>query len=117
MGAKRFADALVAEYLLRYDELHLQYLDYIASNIAMSTWIERKYQSFLPFDNTSPNGRHGFVPSSQWFRDMYDCFIERHRHDFNQHTAMLSAEICAIDHSHKVCCYQALLPSIVGQPS
>ncbi|KAF8802776.1 hypothetical protein BYT27DRAFT_7111482, partial [Phlegmacium glaucopus] len=102
MGAKRFTDALVAEYLLRYDELHLQYLDYIASNIMMNTWIGKKYQSFLPFHDTSPDGRHGFVPRSQWFRDMYDHFMEDHQHEFNQHTAMLLAEICAIDHSHKI---------------
>ncbi|KAF8801127.1 hypothetical protein BYT27DRAFT_7227031 [Phlegmacium glaucopus] len=102
MGAKWFTDALVAEYLLRYDELHLQYLDYIASNIMMNTWIGKKYQSFLPFHDTSPDGRHRFVPCSQWFWDMYDCFMEDHRHEFNQHTAMLSAEICAIDHSHKI---------------
>ena len=102
MGAKRFADALVAEYLLRYDELQLQYLEYISSNITMNTWMGKKYQSFLPFHDTSPDGRHGYVPRSQWFRDMYDRFMEDHQHEFNQHTAMLSAEICAIDHSHKV---------------
>jgi hypothetical protein len=34
---------------------------------------------------------------------MYDRFIEEHKEELEQHTAMLSAEICAIDHSHKVC--------------
>ncbi|KAF8802563.1 hypothetical protein BYT27DRAFT_7226296 [Phlegmacium glaucopus] len=92
----------IAEYLLHYDELHLQYLDYISSNIMMNTWIGKKYQSFLPFHNASPDGCHGFVPRSQWFWDMYDHFMEDHQHEFNQHTAMLSAEICAIDHSHKI---------------
>ena len=114
MGAKRFADALVAEHLLRYDELQLQYLDYITCSITMNTWMGKKYPSFLPFHDTSPDGRHGFVPRSQWFRDMYDRFMEDHRHEFNQHTAMLSAEICAIDHSHKVCRYEAQLYSNIG---
>uniref|UniRef100_A0A8H7Y1A9 3'-5' exonuclease n=1 Tax=Psilocybe cubensis TaxID=181762 RepID=A0A8H7Y1A9_PSICU len=41
-------------------------------------------------------------PNAQWIRDMYDSFIEKHGHDFNQHTAMLTGEICAIDHSHKI---------------
>jgi len=45
---------------------------------------------------------------------MYDRFMEDHRHEFNQHTAMLSAEICAIDHSHKVCSYEAWLYSNIG---
>ena len=67
MGAKRFTDALVAEYLLRYDELQLQYLDYITCNITMDTWMGKKYQSFLPFHDTSPDVCHGFVPGSQWF--------------------------------------------------
>ena len=114
MGAKRFTDALVTEYLLRYDELHLQYLDYIASTLTMNKWMGKKYQSFLPFHDTSSDGCHGFVPSARWFRDMYDRFMEDHRHEFNQHTAMLLAEICAIDHSHKVHSYEALLLSIIG---
>ncbi|KAF8057819.1 hypothetical protein FPV67DRAFT_1394478, partial [Lyophyllum atratum] len=47
-------------------------------------------------------GFHGFVPSAQWLRDIYDQFIEEHRDQFNQHTAMLTAKICAIDHSFKL---------------
>ena len=102
MGAKRFSDALLVQHLLRYDKLHLQYLDFLAhccQDLAKFTNI--KYKSFLSFDDTSPDGYHGFVPSSQWLRDVYDNFIEEHRHDFNQHMGMLMAEICAIDHSHK----------------
>lgn len=101
MGAKQVSDALRVQHLLRYDELHLQYLDFLAVR-RLDGWLGRKYGAFLPFDNTSPKGPHGFVPNSVWLRDMYDNYIETHRHDFNQHTAMLSAEICAIDHSHKV---------------
>jgi hypothetical protein len=101
MGAKQFSDALRVQHLLKYDELHLQYLHELASR-SLDGWRGQKYERFLAFDNTSPQGPHGFVPGAQWLKDMYDCFIEEHQHDFNQHTAMLSAEICALDHSHKV---------------
>ncbi|KAJ7863662.1 hypothetical protein B0H13DRAFT_2354087 [Mycena leptocephala] len=51
---------------------------------------------------TDPDGSYGFVPSSQWLRDLYDKFIEDHDHDFNQAIALLAALICAIDHSFKL---------------
>jgi len=101
MGAKQFSDALCVQHLLKYDELHLQYLHELAFR-SLEGWLGQKYETFLPFDNISPQGLHGFVPSARWLKDMYDGFIEEHRHSFNQHTAMLSAEICALDHSHKV---------------
>jgi hypothetical protein len=101
MGPKQFADALCVQHLLKYDELQLQYLHSLTA-CKLDHWTGRKYYPFLPFDDSSYNGFHGFIPSSQWLRDMYDKFIEDHRQHFNQHTAMLSAEICALDHSHKV---------------
>ncbi|KAF8056942.1 hypothetical protein FPV67DRAFT_1637573 [Lyophyllum atratum] len=102
MGAKQFSDALRIQHLQRYDELHLQYLHSLAQRRGVSMWRGQKFKSFLPFEDTSPDGLHAFIPSSQWLRDMYDQFIEQHKDAFNQHTAMLSADICAIDHSHKV---------------
>jgi hypothetical protein len=75
----------------------------------LSTWREEKFTSFLPFDNPSSDGFNGFIPSSQWLRDMYDRFIENQQQHFHQHTAMLSADICAVDHSHKVYCWFLLL--------
>ncbi|KAF9529747.1 hypothetical protein CPB83DRAFT_882672 [Crepidotus variabilis] len=102
MGAKQFADSLRVQHLQRYDELHAQYLNYLSSRLGVDTWRGRKYKSFLAFENLTDEGYHGYVPGSQWLRDMYDNFIEDHRQDFNQHMGMLSAEICAIDHSHKV---------------
>ncbi|KIK09495.1 hypothetical protein K443DRAFT_127431 [Laccaria amethystina LaAM-08-1] len=72
MGSKQFCDALRVQHLLSHDKLQLHH------------------------------GRHGFTPSSPWLRDMYCKFIEQHQHVFNQHMAMLTAEICAIDHSHKI---------------
>ena len=101
IGAKQFSDALRVQHLLKYDELYLQYLHELAFR-SLNGWLGQKYETFPAFNDISPRGPHGFVPGAQWLKDMYDRFIEEHRHYFNQHTAMLSAEICALDHSHKV---------------
>jgi hypothetical protein len=102
MGAKQFSDALRIQHLQRYDELNLQYMRSLAARHSLAEWQGRKFEPFPPFSDQTPNGFHGFVPSSQWLRDMYDKFVEDHQHELNQHTSMLSAEICAVDHSHKV---------------
>ncbi|KAJ3515878.1 hypothetical protein NLJ89_g1482 [Agrocybe chaxingu] len=102
MGAKKFSDAILVQHLLRYDELHLQYLDCIFQRRQMATWLGKKFDSFPLFEDKTANGYHSFVPSAKWFRDRYDLFIEDHRHHFDQHTAMLTAEIFSIDHSHKL---------------
>lgn len=111
MGHKQFPDALRVQHHLHYDYIHLQYLDYLADGMEIDAWRGRKWMSFLPFDDTSLDGPNNFVPSAQWLRDMYDAYIERHKHDFNQHTALLSGDICAIDHSHKVKLYCIFFPS------
>jgi hypothetical protein len=103
MGAKQFSDALRIQHTQTYDELELQYLHALASRRGMSEWQEQTSDAFLPFCDNSSKGPNGFVPSSQWLRDIYDQFIEQHQDELNQHTALLSAEICALDHSHKVC--------------
>ena len=104
MGSKQFSDALRVQHLLRHDEQHLQYLQFLAAR-HLDGWRGEKYEAFLPFDDVSPNGPHGFVPSSQWLSDVYDTFIEERGSDFKQHASMLSARICAIDHSHKARCH------------
>lgn len=105
MGAKQFSDALRVQHLRVYDQIHLQFLQYIQSRrYDISDWPHsHTFAPFLAFDDTSPDGYRGFVPSSAWLRDMYDTFMGEHIADIDQHTAMLSGEICAIDHSHKVC--------------
>jgi hypothetical protein len=89
-------------HLQRYDELQLQYLQSIAWGHSISDWRQQTFKAFLPFEDPSDDGYHGFIPSAQWLRDMYDDFIEEHDQDFNQHRALLTNEICALDHSHKV---------------
>lgn len=96
-------DVLRVQHQLRYDRLKKQYYSQIAQwRESMNAKSKKFYEVFLPFEDVSPRGRHGYILSSQLLRSMYDDYIEKHQHDFNQHTAMLSAEICAIDHSHKV---------------
>lgn len=109
MSAKQSSDLLRVLHLLRYDKLHRQYLHSLAGRRQFNSWTGHKYKSFLPFDDGTPDGYQGFVPSAQWLRNMYDCYIGDHEMDFNQHTALLSAEVCGIDHSHKVCNESVLL--------
>ncbi|KAJ7223233.1 hypothetical protein GGX14DRAFT_557813 [Mycena pura] len=98
MGAKQFSDALRVRHLEYYDTLQIKYLSALAKQKDMNKWLGTKYRSFLPFEDTSPDGYHGFVPSSQWLRDLYDKFIEDHEHDFNQAIALLTALICHKGH-------------------
>ncbi|KIK65879.1 hypothetical protein GYMLUDRAFT_257821 [Collybiopsis luxurians FD-317 M1] len=99
MGAHQVAAMFRVQHLLWYDELRCQYLHTIVSHL---NFLGQTYEPFLPFDDTSDLGFHGFSPSGQWFRDIYDGFIESHKQSFHQHTAMLTGRICAIDHSHKL---------------
>ncbi|KAF8878031.1 hypothetical protein CPB84DRAFT_1752008 [Gymnopilus junonius] len=101
MGAKPFSDALRIQHLQKYDEIELQYLDVLAG-FKLDGWAGQTYKAFLPFDDHSPDGPFGFVPSGSWVREMYDRFIEEHHDEFNQHMALLTAEIIALDHSHKL---------------
>ena len=113
MGAKQFSDALCVQHLQHYDMLHLQYLQALAVGSHMKSWLHQTYPPFPKFEDTSDDGYHGFVPSAQWLRDIYDEFIEEHQNDLVQHTAMRSAEICSIDHSFKVSSIKLTAPSHV----
>jgi hypothetical protein len=104
MGAKQFSDAVRVQHLLRYDSLHQQYLHVLLER-QLDKWTGRRYPAFPPFDSPDAEGPRSFVPSAQWLSDVYDSFIEEHQHDFNQHMALLPADVCAIDHSHKVSYY------------
>lgn len=101
MGGKQFSDAIRVQHLLRYNGLHQQYLHVLVER-RLDNWTGQQYPAFLPFDSQDPEGPRSFVPSAQWLCNIYDAFIEEHQHDFNQHMALLTADVCAIDHSHKV---------------
>lgn len=102
MGPKQVSDALRVQHLKRHDTLHLQYLHSLVTRTTAANFLKQSFEPFLPFNDDSDTGFNGFVPSAQWLRDTYDGFIESHQHELNQHMALLSGEICAIDHSHKV---------------
>jgi hypothetical protein len=102
LGAKQFSSALRALQLEHYDITHLQYLHFVARGSQLNIWRGKIYEPFLPFDNTSPSGFHGYIPSSRLLRDIYDSCMEVHYADINQQVSLLTAEVCALDHSHKV---------------
>lgn len=101
MGPKKFFEALWSHHLLQYDVLQIQYLEFINDH-TLDSWIGEKYIAFPPFDDRSPDGPHGYIPSANYLCDIYDNYIEEHHHKIDQHMAMHSCRIGAIDHSHKV---------------
>ncbi|KAG6848087.1 hypothetical protein H0H93_003468 [Arthromyces matolae] len=100
MGTVGVAEMLRVQHLHRYDQLRLQYLHMKVAD--MQLLHSDDYIPFPSFDDRSENGFHGFTPSAHWIRDLYDDVMEGHRDTLNQHTAMLSGRVCAIDHSHKI---------------
>ncbi|CAK5267877.1 unnamed protein product, partial [Mycena citricolor] len=104
MGAKQFSDALRVRHLENYDKLQVSYLSTIARARSDNIWLgaNRKYKHFLPFEDMSSDGFHGYIPSSQLLRDLFDRFIEHHGPDFNQAISLLTGWLCAIDHSFKL---------------
>ncbi|KAJ7752488.1 hypothetical protein DFH07DRAFT_774427 [Mycena maculata] len=98
MGSEEVADMFRMQHLRRYDELRLQYLRTKINQMGFS----ETYEPFLPFEDRSQCGFHGFTPSGQWLRDIYDAFIESHRDTMNQNMAMCSLRLGKIDHSHKI---------------
>jgi hypothetical protein len=80
MGSEEVADIFRMQHLRRYDELRLQYLRTKVKQMAISA----AYEPFLPFEDRSSLGCHGFTPSGQWLRDAYDTFIESYRDVLNR---------------------------------
>jgi len=115
IGSKQFAEIIKTLHLCYFDQLHLQYLQMIQDNREKAIWKNFKFEPFSEF--TDLKGYAGFIPSSMWFRDIYDQFIESHLPCINQYSAMLTARVCAIDHSHKITKHIVLIngvPVFVG---
>ncbi|KAG8968224.1 hypothetical protein FRC05_001605 [Tulasnella sp. 425] len=114
VGPKQFADMLSNLHHRQHDERHLLYVNTILAGPGgrgIGKW--PKDTLFEPFGKYSdPKGYGGFIPSSQWLRDIYDGFIESRMDDFNQHTAMLPLDVGALDHSHKVTKHIALIDGV-----
>jgi hypothetical protein len=81
--------------------MELQYLNHLAS-FALSGWLGQKFAAFPRFDDCGALGPHLYTPHATLCRNFYDNFIDEHYAEINQHTAMLTANICSIDYSHKV---------------
>ncbi|EDR10701.1 uncharacterized protein LACBIDRAFT_324541 [Laccaria bicolor S238N-H82] len=80
--------------LSQLNSLHILLIVHLAlRKSSLDSWTGRKYEAFLSFDDAGPRGRHGYIPSPRWFWDVYDGYTEKHQHDFNQHTAMLPADV------------------------
>ncbi|KAF5334096.1 hypothetical protein D9611_014996 [Ephemerocybe angulata] len=103
MGAKQVSDSLRHQHLVHYDTLRLQYFHQLQAARGVNAWLGRAFDSFnLRFEDRTPMGYHGYVPSGQYIREMFDVMIEEHRDEYHQHMAMLPLTIAAADHSHKL---------------
>lgn len=104
MGSKQFADAVRVQAMRRFDEMHLRYLwgiHYRRKNPSVRD--PKTYMAFPDFSDKTPDGFHGYTPSSHLLREIYDAFIEDHEAELDQHQAMRSLDIGSLDHCHKVC--------------
>ncbi|TEB37872.1 hypothetical protein FA13DRAFT_1620965, partial [Coprinellus micaceus] len=102
MGLKQFSDGLRVQHLLAYHELEHQYLHYLRRVRPMAKALGRVFQKFPAYDDASPNGPHGYVPSASFFRNIYDQFMEDHRPAIHQQVSVLSFGAGSLDHSHKL---------------
>ena len=89
------------QHLLQYDMLELQYLKHLATN-SLDDCLQHKYHVFPEFNNVSLISPHLYTPSATMCYNLYYNFIDKHCDEINQHTTMLTMNICTIDHSHKV---------------
>lgn len=102
IGSKQFSHILLFLHHRYFSKLHVQYLDgLLAREKSHPAGLDGSYEAFSEFGDAQGYG--GFAPSSSWLCMIYDRFIEDHGEQIDQKCAMCSADICAIDHSHKVC--------------
>ncbi|KAF7290249.1 3'-5' exonuclease domain-containing protein [Mycena indigotica] len=102
MGSSEAADLFRMQHLRRYDEMRLQYLQKKFAQMELFMGESGQSEDYEVYPAFEDHCTGGFTPSGQWLRDVYDDFIESHRNELNQHTAMGSGRVCAIDHSHKL---------------
>lgn len=102
------SDSLHVMHCHCYKMLEVQYLQTIQARAKGSALFNQIFEPFPASDEKNDWGLNTIVPSAQWCRDIYDNFLESHEHEYHQHTAMLSSEVMAIDHSFKVCAFVTL---------
>ena len=101
IGPYPFAQILRTNHLRRYEQLHLQYLEFLYAGHSTPLHFTGSYQPFSAYNDR--NGYAGYTPSGHYIRDFYVQFMGSHAKEMDQYTAMLSANILQIDHSFKVC--------------
>lgn len=68
MGAKQFSDCVRVQHLEHYDCLRLQYYHSLVPRVKMGQWRgDDRFEVFLPYDDNSDLGMHGFVPNATFF--------------------------------------------------
>ena len=100
LGSKQVSDIIRMLHLWRYDRQQIQYLELLQSTRSARCWTNVLFPAFSSFSDAE--GYAVYVPCSRWIQDLFDLFIEKYTPDINQFVSMLSARICAIDHSHKI---------------
>ena len=100
IGPYPFAQILRTNHLRRYEQLHLQYLEFLYTRHSTPLHFTGRFQPFSAYNDR--NGYAGYTPSGRYIRDFYVQFMESNAKEIDQYTAMLSANILQVDHSFKV---------------
>ncbi|KAL6306809.1 hypothetical protein BKA93DRAFT_748184 [Sparassis latifolia] len=90
IGPKPFQEMIKTFHFHHYEKLYFQYLEMV------------KIHANSSFANLLLSHDCFSIPSAQYFGGLYDLLIEKHSPEIDQFTAMLSARILCVDHSHKV---------------
>jgi len=100
MGPNPFAQMIRTNHIRHYEQLHLQYLEFIYARHEAPLHYTGQFKPFSSFNNRE--GYAGHTPSGHYFRNFYVKFMAFHAGKIDQYTAMLPANIIQIDHSFKV---------------
>lgn len=102
IGPVPFAEMLRVLHVRRYEKLYTEYLETVQTRAtAVRAGLLARHERFRDWNDV--HGYAGYVPSAKFFRNFYDALVESRASEMDQHTAMLSARVLCIDHSHKVC--------------
>jgi hypothetical protein len=107
MGGKQFADMLNTLYRQRHEELEMQYMHSIIDRYNQGIH-NVQYPPFPQFEAGAAIG-----PTGSFCRMLYDSWVEKREHLYDQHQSQLSTRQMAIDHSHKITKHIA---KIKGEP-
>lgn len=107
LGTKQFSSIIKTQHLRQY---HMKERDYHTSILAHPSLPDQTFPTMSSFADFE--GNSGFVATGKWFSAMNNMFMEGHVELIDQHTSMLSCEVAAADHSHKVRYFPSVLLSL-----